>query len=308
MHLAYLGNFAPEQSTENHLAWAMRRLKHNVTTLQEGAPRSLPQGAELFAWTTTKHLAAQMGEANQLALLQQAADMGIPSVGIHLDRWRSLRRASDVKSLPFFGVDILATADGGATLWYANQGIKHLWFPPAIHTPNIALGHADPRYACDIAFIGSKTYHPEHRWRSQLIRVLERKKGFRGYGGGFASTIRGRELSNVVASAKVAVGDSCFSADPASSANYWSDRIYEMLGRGAILVHPLIPGLDAHYTQGVHYIGYTAGSVRSLESSVKAALEIANTQGADEWKRRAIQHTLDHHTYTHRIAELLQAL
>src|SRR5262245_58021562 len=140
MYVAYLGNFRPQYSTENDYAIAWRSNDHNVMQVQEGVPGELEIFIEdlrhtrpdLVIWTRTEDLAKLNGEALQWRLLAECRRLGVPIVGIHLDRWWGLDRQWAIERDPFFRVDLLLTADGGHQEYWGGLGLKHRWLPPGI--------------------------------------------------------------------------------------------------------------------------------------------------------------------------------
>jgi hypothetical protein len=69
------------------------------------------------------------------------------------------------------------------------------------------------------------------------VDFLQREYGDRFH---HVTGIRGHELNDVYASAKVVVGDCIFAGTPF----YWSDRVAETIGRRGFLIHPYVQGLE----------------------------------------------------------------
>jgi hypothetical protein len=150
-----------------------------------------------------------------------------------------------------------------------------------------------------VVFVGSRHYHPEYRFRTTLIDWLQKTYGgrFRRFGGDAGGVVREAMLNDVYASAKVVVGDSCFAGAP----YYWSDRVPETLGRGGFLIHPTTPGLTI---PGL--AEYKPGNLIELKQRIAYWL-------THEKERRACADTAmaavrAEHTYTHRMATLLETM
>ena len=117
-------------------------------------------------------------------------------------------------------------------------------------------------------------------------------------------TVRGAALNQVYADAKVVVGDSlCMGFD---YPYYWSDRVYETLGRGGFLVHPFIKGMDAHFTGGVDLSWYDFNDFDMLKDRIDFYLR------NDSLRERVQQHghlrVKNYHTYRHRWQAILETL
>src|SRR5690606_38101173 len=125
------------------------------------------------------------------------------------------------------------TPDGGLQPWPA--GGNHRYLPPAIGDQHAGRGRVRDEYRHDAVFVGARAYHREHRWRSQLLAFLQRTYGRRCAWYGPASPLGrcdGQDLSDLLASAAVVVGDSCLAG---KVRGYWSDRVPMTPGRGGFL-------------------------------------------------------------------------
>ena len=78
MIVAYIGNFVPDHSTENHLRLAWENQGHKVIRVQEGEQGQLRKlierisDVDLVLWTRTGDLAAKTGHRLQWELLSAA--------------------------------------------------------------------------------------------------------------------------------------------------------------------------------------------------------------------------------------------
>lgn len=318
--VVYIGNFEPPHSTENHLLLAMRYHGWEVTPMQENDPATFADLArgdwvkppDFFLWTRTGwdwNAIYPGGNAaamrDQRTFLRRARDREIPTVGYHLDIWFGLWREFQVDEEPFFDVQLLCTADGGHDAEWQARHIRHKWFPPGVSRTECDLGHPDPGYASLLAFVGSWQggYHPEHQHRADLVQWLRRN--FRSscafYPQPGRPAVRGEALRNLYASVDVLVGDSCFAGQGVR--NYWSDRIPETLGRGGLLIHPHVPGLEAHFTDGLDLLTWKAGDWDALGGRIEWAL--SHPAERDLIQRAGRQNVLMYHTYEVRMLELI---
>lgn len=310
MRVAFLGNFTAPWCTEQHWAGSFELVGHQVTRIQEGHTKALSvpelaRGHDLFVWVQTYSLAVEGGTIpERRQMLKRLHRLGIPTVGLHLDRWWGLNRADQITTEPWFEQDFVMTADGGHDTQFRALGINHHWLPPGVYEPECVTGTHNQRYARDIAFVGSWQggYHQESRHRFELVEWLRANYGRRVGFWPRNRQIRGRDLSDLYASAKIIVGDSCML--PGDPGYYWSDRIPETLGRGGFLLHPNVVGLDEHFTDGAHLRTWTAGDwdeLRGLiDHYVGHAEERAQIRGA------GMEHVRQHHTYTRRVQQVLE--
>lgn len=308
MNVAYCGNFKPSFSTENHMRLALVELGHDVAMYQENETEfdKIPvKNYDLILWTRT-----WFGDADaQRAMLAKAEDVEVPTVAVHLDRYWDLDREHQIHDEPWWRCSMVFSADGGNPERFASAGINHFWLRPGVHGPECVSGRPRPAYRSGVAFVGSwQRYHPEWPYRLQLIAHLQKRWGrnFRAWPRG--RSIRERELSDLYASAKVIVGDSLnIGADgPFTAHSYWSDRVYETLGRGGFLIHPFIEGMQDEFTDGEHLRFYSYGDFDELDRLIGYYIE-------HEDERRAIalagqKHVRENFTYTHRMAEMLETV
>lgn len=317
MQIAYLGNFTPQYSTENEYLDAFVRDGHTVGEIQEGDPAALKTFIDtighwdMVVWTRTRDLAERNGAALQWQLAAACRKANVPLVGLHLDIWWGLPRQEQIDTDPYFqAVNIMFTADGDPyhqQLW-ANRDILHRWLLPGISERWVGVGTPQPHFASDIAFVGSWQggYHPEAEHRHQLVKFLQDNypKQVRFWPEPGRPAIRGRELNDLYASARIVVGDSCVL--PGRS-HYCSDRIPETLGRGGPLLHPKVDGINAK--QGDAFFGmptWTAGDWEQLKEAIDDELEdpIYDYAWRDVWAETIRAK----HTYTVRVRELIDML
>lgn len=316
MRVAYVGNLgegSAPHSTENHVAQALRAVGVEVLAVHEQRfgwdPAEIP-AVDFVLWTHTHGFAPERTHGRQFRFLDAMRHRGIPTVGYHLDRWWDLRREHQLNE-PFFGCDLVCTADGGNQDRFGAAGIEHVWFPPGVSEFECVPGTYRSELASDVAFVGSWAggYHPESAHRAKLVEFLGAPYGDRcafwprpGH-----DAVRGDMLRDLYVSVKVLVGDSCLVGTGKNRA-YISDRIPETVGRGGFLVHPRVDEVTdgTLYTEGEHLWCWEAGDWDGLANTIDAAL--TDDQERQRVSKRGRQHVLTHHTYTVRMRELLSLL
>lgn len=316
MKIKYIGNFTmTPYSTENEVRKALEHLGHEVILMQENDPSTWregdPFGCDFLLWTRTGWTPAHLGFTYdefhnvQRQMLAKAKGASIPTAQIHLDRWWGLAREADIAVEPCFRCDLVCTADGGHDETWERLGINHRWLPPAVSSFECDPGAFDPKYASDVAFVGSwQGYHPETTHRFELIDYLKSRGDCRFWPEPGEPAIRGEELRNLYASVKVIVGDSCLVNQP--NGRYCSDRIPETLGRGGFLIHPHVIGVTdgTLYRDESHLITWGRGSFDHLSDRIATYLH--NDQARREIAQDGRSHVLNTATYTHRMKTLIE--
>jgi hypothetical protein len=308
--VAYVGNFSKPFCTEVHVAGSLERLGHTVVRIQENRVdwARLPQvidhaGADVWMWTRTWDVPHDLA-FDAIVRIRKA---GIPSVFYHLDRWWGLEREYQIHSEPFFTLDLVVTPDDQAEKWAA-AGVNHMWMPPAVYAAECVPATPNPRrWPHAVVFVGSYPY-PHPGWapyRHELISRLQARYGERFGIWPRRGQVRGRDLRQLYATAKVVVGDSCLVGD---SRSYISDRVPETIGRGGLLVHPHVDGVTdgTLYADREHLVTYPLGDFDEMLRVVDYYLE----HEAEREKIRAAgrAHVAANHTYGHRMAAVLAAV
>lgn len=301
----YVGNFAAPHSTENHVAGALEAVGHEVGRVQEQQAdwatlaARVPADAGLVLWTHTRDYAPPPTFEAQRRFLDACP---VPVVGYHLDLWWGLRRERLVGEEPFFRVDLLVTADGGHPEEWEAAGVVHRWLPPAVSAAECAPGTPRDEFRSPVVFVGSHQggYHPESRHRGRLLRELRRRADVAFWPRPGQPALRGAPLRDLYASAGMAVGDSAMVGD--GPGFYWSDRIPECVGRGCLLLHPWVPGLDGYFEDGKHLVTWTAGDWGRLHDLIEDFK--ANPEAAADIAAAGRAHVLATATYEVRMGQL----
>lgn len=313
MHrIIYIGNFGPDHSTENHYARSLRILGHEVTEIQENSANAIAlaerecaaHDADLLLYTRTWGLHPDRFKR----MLKRTRRRGVVSAAVHLDIWHGLARVDEVRTQAMFAMDHVFTADGEHEAEFAADGINHHWLRPGVYGPECYDAERE-RMPWDVAFVGSKGYHPEWPHRPRLIEWLRETYGdrFVHVGGdgdhpGKGVALRGEALNTLYASVPIIVGDSCFAT---RTSRYWSDRFYETWGRGGFLIFPHIEALASEV--GLAYPAWNVGEWGNLRNEIDYWL--SRTPGERMMQRLRIADTVRTKcTYTQRAAELLDVV
>jgi len=305
MKIIYIGNFQYSHCTETHLALTLEDMGHQVTRIQETpalTANSFPSlnGCDLMLWTRTPDLFTD----DMPAILELCKQNEVPTASYHLDLYIGLYRQSGLDSDPFWRTDYVFSPDGDpeSARIFKEKGINHFYIKPAVYKGDCYMVN-NPKDK-DVIFVGSKGYHAEYPYRPELVRWLRDTYGerFEHWGNDGLGTIRNDPLNQLYGSTKVVVGDSLILPN---HTHYWSDRVYETLGRGGFIIHPFVEGLEEEFGSGTPKLAfYKHGDFEQLKELIDYYLE-------NEVERENIR-VAGHHfvksnaTYNHRLKQMLE--
>lgn len=323
MRIAYVGNFEPRHSTETHIAATLEYLGHEVMRLQENDPATtswldsrVARGeTDLFLFTRT------WGDTVTLQHLARLKDLGIPTVSYHLDLYVGLQREDGLDNDPFWRTQYVFTPDGDphSAEVFKRKAINHYYMKPGVYKAECGYGHPRPNLMHDVAFVGGgiEYMHPEWPYRRELVQWL-----MENYDAMTANTppvprfgkyghpqrvMRNQDLNDLYSSAKVVVGDSvCIGFN---HERYWSDRLYETLGRGGFLIHPYIVGLEDEFTldgPDQNLVTYEYGNFEQLHGLID--YYVAHDDERELIRRAGHEFVKEHATYHNRLQQMLEVV
>ena len=303
MRVFYLGNFLPDSSTETHIAKTMEkegievvRLQENFTDSNHLAERLRMEDYDLFLFTRT------WGETLKNEHLDIIRQRNRPSVSWHLDLYVGLQRDGNIDHDPFWRTSHVFTPDGDpeSAKVFENKGINHHYLKPGVFEDECNLFNLNK--SKEVIFVGSYNYHPEWTYRQTLIDWLKNRYGnsFEHWGSEGLGAVRGEALNRLYGESKVVIGDSLVLP---GHINYWSDRVYETLGRGGFIIHPRIPGLELSFVEDKEIVFYDLGDFKQLAEKI----DYYRTHDAEREiiRQAGHQRVLAEHTYRHRLYEVL---
>jgi hypothetical protein len=309
MKITFLGNFSVTYSSESHYLETFKRLGHTVIPLQEGkvdsdAIYSNAIQSDMFFWVHTHG----WDTPDILQVLQKLKEKGIPTVGYHLDLWMGIERQKDLDTDPYWNIDHFFCTDKLMVDYLnGNTEIKAHYLPAGVYGSECYMAEPNTKkYPHEIIFVGSRGYHKEWQYRPKLIDWLKETYGerFGHYGGDGLGVVRGHELNQLYASAKVVVGDTlCINYD---YPYYFSDRLFETTGRGGFLIFPYIKGLEDSFEIGRELISYPFNDFKYLQSVIDFYL-------SHDVEREAIRlaghkRAKENHTYTQRLNYIIETI
>lgn len=323
MKIAFLGNFEVDYCSEVHYKKTLEKLGHEVITLQEGKVSGhyisgvlVDRNIDLFFWVHT-HGWNTVGIEEALRLCKE---LNIPTVGYHLDLWLGIEREKDLETDSYWKIDYFFSVDQKMVdLLNSREDMPKAFFLPAgVFEDECKIGEKRDEFAYDVIFVGSRGYHPEWPYRKKLIEWLEQTYGerFAQFGGGGKGTVRGKDLNDLYASAKIVVGDTL--CKDFKYPYYLSDRIFETTGRGGFIIHPYIKGIEELFNiyeyvnplnQTLAYpdiVTYPFNDFRFLKYAIDFFLK--NEDLREAVRMNGFNRTKSMHTYTQRLKHLLEVI
>jgi hypothetical protein len=310
LKITFLGNFRVDFTSESHHAKSLEALGHKVIRMQESEAKAQNILAsaiksDLFIWIHT-HGWKTPGSLTMEQVLDVLTESDVLTMTYHLDLWFGLQRQKDLKVMPVYKkIGHFFTVDSQMAEWFNKETtVKGHYLPAGVFGEECTYKELTKKK--DIIFVGSKKYHPEWKYRPQLIDWLGQTYGsrFEHYGNGGLPSIRGLSLNKLYWSTKIVVGDTlCLNFE---YPDYWSDRIYETLGRGGFLIHPYIPGIEKEFVDKQHVVFYEYGNFDQLKELIDYYL----THDEEREAIRLAGHELvkDKYTYKHRWEVILKEL
>ena len=298
----YIGNFFADYLTETHLSKSLEELgievvRINEKNCSEKAIRDASVGCDTIFYQRT------------FGMPFDFTKLGIRSVSYTLDLYLGLHRAMGMANNPFWRADYVFTVDGGHDDIFQSRGIRHHYLPAAVYGAECGVGTFKEEYACDVAFVGTYHYLKEWPYRRKLVDFLKKTYGdrFKLFGDvignedpGHKIMVFGKDLNDVYASAKVVVCDSL------NSREYWSNRVYETIGRGGFAIHPKVVGLEKEFEYGNHLVPYDYGDFEGLKRKIDYYL--AHDAERERIRAAGMEYVMKHKTFVNRAQQILKII
>lgn len=309
-----VGNFTAPWCSEVHWAKSLEKLGHSVTRQQENKlqqiylPRAV-EGHDLFLWVRTWEGFVTLRDIEDIRAL------GIPSVNVHLDLFVGISREATLDTDPRWRTDYVFTADGDPKSQevFEAHGINHHWLRAGVFDEGCVMfePNDNPELQGDIVFVGGgKEYaHKEWPYRKKLIEFLEATypNQYKKYGYP-EKLVRENDLNQLYANAKIVIGDSLNIGF--NHKNYWSDRIYETVGRGGFIIHPMISGLEKDFEvsndKKLELVTYNYDDFFGLKTLIDYYL--AHDKEREAIRKAGFNRVAKEHTYINRMQEMLNVV
>lgn len=312
MKVVLLGNYAVDFTSETHWAKSIESLGHEVARIQETTATTdyiLEEAlkGDVFVWVHT-HTVNLTGSITMQEVLKRLKKAKIPSIAYHLDLYMGLERWREYEHNPYLNsVEYFFTVDKFMADWLnKNTKTKAYYLQAGVFDQEcIMLDQQPVNY--DIIFTGSRKYHPEHPFRPLLIDFLRANYGMRFIhigNDGEVSQQRGLRLNQIYRNAKIVVGDTLqINFD---YPYYYSDRAFEVPGRGGFSIFPDIKGIEDCYENGKEIVLYKHGDLEDLKSKIDYYL--VHTEEREAIRRAGFERTKKDHTYINRWKYILDTV
>lgn len=317
MKISYLGNFSQQHCTETHIALTLEKLGHEVVRIQESQSNTMAdivypsEGSDLFLWTRTTDLLMPY----MLDILKEFKKLNIPTASYHLDLYIGLQREDGLDTDPFWQTDYVFTPDGdpASQKVFEAKGINHYYMKPGVFEDECYIDtHQFNKPNYSVVFVGGgeatgglEYGHKEWSYRGQLIKFLQDTYDDRFSKFGHPQeTIRNEALNELYANTKVVVGDSlCLNFN---HPYYWSDRVYETLGRGGFIIHPYIKGMEEEFTDGENIVFYEYNNWTQLKEKIDYYLE--HNEEREKIRLAGQEFVKENATYHNRLRQMLSII
>lgn len=310
MKIIYVGNFTQPHCTEVHIAKTLENMGHIVTRVQESPDYrnslvDICKGHDLFLFTRTWSNLVTIDHINQLEKLN------IPTVSYHLDLYVGLQRGAGLDTDPFWKTKYVFTPDGdpASQKYFEDRNINHYYMKPAVFKDEcIKLPrNNDESLSGDIIFVGGglEYAHKEWPYRKKLVQWLMTTypKEYKKFGHP-QRTVRDMDLNQLYSNSKIVIGDSvCLNFN---HSYYWSDRVYETIGRGGFIIHPYIKGLDEEFTDGENIVFYEYDNFNQLKSKIDFYLN--NDKEREKIRDNGFEFVKENATYNNRLSQMLNTV
>lgn len=297
MKIAYIGRFK-EIWDEGSIARGFEMNGHHVLQIDETRPHT---NRELMA--LIKRFGAELVVFNKLRITEDVAAFiklcrmeKLPTISWTFDLLLGHPARQDAVPLFYFlKADYCFLTDGGRGKEYRDLGINKYTMRQGIPDEFAYIDEREPDI--DILFVG--TENGTFPYRQRLLRFLKDTYGgrFKWVGKDNPAQVRGKYLNRLYSSAKIVIGD-CMYAD-----NYWSNRVYETIGRGSFLIHPRVEGLDKELVPYKHYVPYDWGDFAQLKEKIDYFLE--HDELRDKIRRAGFAYVKDHYKMSDRCRDLI---
>lgn len=200
-----------------------------------------------------------------------------------------------------YKADYVFTPEGYAHQTYKEMGINHFILRQGIY--NSCCYRGIPIYKpYDILFVGNDQ-GPYHSYRKELTTFLKKEYGdrFLHIGRGNEHEVRMDNLNDLIASSKVIIGESI------QHSNYWSNRIYETIGRGGFCLHAYHEGIENEYSIGEHFdVYYREKGFDQIKEKID--FWVKNDSLREKVANSGMIFTQKHHTLFNRALQLITIL
>lgn len=292
LKILFVGNFSRDWNDEVGIAEAFESLGHSVKRMEEKETNDLKLieeadtgGHDLLFYNKFR---ISGDRTNALGKIK------IPKVCWFFDLYIGTPREGRLRKEWARMADCFFSTDGGHQGEFEAIGIKNIYLNQGIQDRFAFIGKKVEKMESKVLFVGNITPWCPSRQKFIDFMDMTYKRGFMWP----RRSVRGTELNDMVASAKITVGHNV------PSPRYWSNRIYEMIGRGGFFISPRAEGLEEEFVDGEHAIFYEPNNYRDLKEKVDWYL--AHDEEREKIRLAGFERCRERFTYKSRCGELLE--
>ena len=288
--ILYVGSFDEQWSSEMYIAKSFQALGHSVMRLEEETisdDQIIEESKKGYDFLLYAKLRIKGDQAYVLK------NVKIPKVCWFFDVYPGTPREKRLRQPWVQMADHFFTTDNGHQDFYKEMGLNHKCIRQGIFHEEAIDGVFDRKLESRVFFSGAQNHwYPKRQEFIKILEIAYREKFKRT-----RTTTRQMHLNNCIASAEVVVGHNI------RFPHYWSNRIYEMLGRGAFFITPSVPGLEKEFEDGKHIVCYEDLNWTDLRKKINYYLEHKDER--EKIRTAGVEHCRNNFTYKHRCEELI---
>jgi len=314
MKIAFIGKFKKIYDEEGK-ALSLEKLGHEVIRFDENLFNQGFQAGwnnntdSLISYKPDVLIYTKLRVPGALQLVKKAKENNILAVSwfpdmCNVGRWENTAfninwDTKDISQCPLANSDLVLLPDGLNQKDWRSLGINQHCVRQGIYHEACFIGDKIENFDKDIIFIGTVN-NGFYKHRIPLVNFLAEKykDKFLHIGGQNPYEVRDKQLNDVIKSSKIVVGDSV------SVPYYWSNRIYETVGRGGFFLHPDVKGIDKEYEVGYHFDIYK--NLEELGSKIDSYLKDSKLR--NKISKEGMKHTLKNHTLLNRSNQVVNII
>lgn len=282
MKIAFIGKFT-KLHDEEYIAQSFESLGHEVTRLK---PNINPIDLQ-------RHLSYKYDMLLYCKWDNPGIKINTKTVCWLFDLYFDYAREYQVNIRNFFKSQYVFTTDGGHGDKWKQYGINHQCLRQGIFKDECFIKESEPIY--DVVFVGSES--PLYLERNQIMEWASKNYSFRWFGKKNTDEVRGTQLNDLYAKAKIVIGNSYYSP------YYWSNRVVETLGRGGFLIHQEVEGIKEEYP---YLVTYKRGDLKDLKSKIDYYL--SHDEEREDIRKKNFEWVKERYTMDKKCAELIAKL
>jgi len=207
-----------------------------------------------------------------------------------------------------WGADYMFSPDGSeySQRLFDRVGVNHHLLRQAPYDETVGFGEdLELEYPKEVPILFVGCLYPNlDNYRQILLQVLEKKYGdkFLWVGKNSPGEAREGRLSALFKRTKVVIGD-CI-----NHPSYWSNRLYETIGRGGFLIHPYTPDIENEFVEDEECVYYDRWNFDQLCSLIDFYIDDANEDKRQAIIKRGMDRVKRDYTLLNRCAELLEVV